>query len=171
MLINRMYFEHSFIVMLPLLSMLTFWTKSPFMSLMYAVMVFINASVVLFMLGYEFLGLVNLIIYVGALAVLFLFVIMLLELPSTELRAYNRGYSVLGILGILGCRLFLGISPMSGSFNQYNFTPVLESISSIGYAFYIRYADILILNSLVLTIALFGALVLAHNPPAPHKGA
>ena len=43
----------------------------------------------------------------------------------------------------------------------YNHT--LESISTIGYAFYVRYADVLILNSLVLTIALFGALVLAHT--------
>jgi len=43
------------------------------------------------------------------------------------------------------------------------FVPTLESISSVGHAFYIRYADILILNSLVLTVALFGALVLAHT--------
>jgi NADH:ubiquinone oxidoreductase subunit 6 (subunit J) len=61
------------------------------MGLMFAVMLFINSSIVLLMLGFEFLALVNLLVYVGALAVLFLFVIMLLEIPSTELRAYNRG--------------------------------------------------------------------------------
>jgi NADH:ubiquinone oxidoreductase subunit 6 (subunit J) len=124
-------------------------------------MLFLNGSLLLLMLGFEFLALVNLLVYVGALAVLFLFVIMLLEVPTTELRAYYRGTSILGILGVLGSRLFRGdnyvqyISPM--------FTSAQESISAIGIGFYVRYSDILILNSLVLTIALFGALVIAHS--------
>ena len=58
---------------------------------MYAVLLFINSSVVMLSMGFEFLALVNLLVYVGALAVLFLFVIMLLEIPATELRAYARG--------------------------------------------------------------------------------
>ena len=41
--------------------------------------------------------------------------------------------------------------------------PTLESLTYVGHAFYVRYADLLILNSLVLTVALFGALVLAHT--------
>jgi len=61
------------------------------MALMFGVMLFVNASIVLLMLGFEFLALINMLVYVGALAVLFLFVIMLLEIPSTELRAYHRG--------------------------------------------------------------------------------
>ena len=127
---------------------------------MYSVMLFINATVVLLMLGFEFLALVNMLVYVGALAVLFLFVIMLLEIPSTELRAYYNGYSVLALLGALACRLFIGTSPFISSFQTPVFNPTLESISSIGSALYVHYADVLILNSLVLTIALFGALVL-----------
>ena len=43
-----------------------------------------------------------------------------------------------------------------------SFVANMESISSLGQALYLRYADLLILNSLVLTVALFGALVLAH---------
>ncbi len=150
-----------FIALLAILSILVTWTKNVFMSLMYSVMLFINATVVLLMLGFEFLALVNMLVYVGALAVLFLFVIMLLEVPTTELRAYYRGFSFLALLGVLGSRLFIGY----GSFDSFakTFNPTLESISTIGYAFYIRYADVLILNSLVLTIALFGALVLAHT--------
>ena len=133
---------------------------------MYGVMLFINATVVLLMLGFEFLALVNVLVYVGALAVLFLFVIMLLEVPTTELRAQYRGFSVLALLGVLSCRLFIGTSPFMSTIQTPVFNPTLESISSIGYAFYIRYADVLILNSLVLTIALFGALVLAHTRAA-----
>jgi NADH:ubiquinone oxidoreductase subunit 6 (subunit J) len=158
-----MFLETSLILLMALLSMLVCWTRNVFMSLMYAVMLFVNASLVLLILGYEFLALINILVYVGALAVLFLFVIMLLEIPSAELRAYYRGWSVLGFFGLLASRIFYGISSFSSTFNGYTFTPTLESISSIGFAFYIRYADILILNSLVLTIALFGALVLAHT--------
>lgn len=158
-----MFLENSFILLLALLAVLASWTRNVFMSLMYAVMMFVNASVVLLMLGFEFLALVNMLVYVGALAVLFLFVIMLLEIPSAELRAYYRGFSVLALGGLLCSRLFLGISPFSSTVNVYSFSPNLESISAIGHAFYIRYADVLILNSLVLTIALFGALVLAHS--------
>lgn len=157
-----MNLELSCIVLCALLAISVSWTRSPFMALMFAVMLFINSSIVLLMLGFEFLALVNLLVYVGALAVLFLFVIMLLEIPSTELRAYNRGWSTLALLGALACRFFFWTSPQPGLVNC-TFVPTLESISAVGHAFYIRYADLLILNSLVLTVALFGALVLAHT--------
>jgi len=77
------------------------------MALMFGVMLFVNASVVLLMLGFEFLAMINMLVYVGALAVLFLFVIMLLEIPSVELRSYHRGWSSLALAGALACRLFL----------------------------------------------------------------
>lgn len=177
-----------------LLAISVSWTRSPFMALMFAVLLFVNSSVVLLMLGFEFLALVNMLVYVGALAVLFLFVIMLLEIPSSELRAYNRGYSALALFGILGITKTLfsnlgasftglssytnnvaGLSEASssseavdlfshGSFGTIaGFIPTLESLTYVGHAFYVRYADLLILNSLILTIALFGALVLAHT--------
>ena len=94
--------ELSVILLCGLLSVCVVWTRSPFMSLMFAVMLFINASLVLLMLGFEFLALINVLVYVGALAVLFLFVIMLLEIPTTELRAYYRGYSILGLFALFG---------------------------------------------------------------------
>jgi NADH:ubiquinone oxidoreductase subunit 6 (subunit J) len=154
----------SFIVLLALLSVMISWTGNVFMSLMYAVMLFVNATLVLLTLGFEFLALVNMLVYVGALAVLFLFVIMLLEIPSAELRAYYRGYSLLGLLALIGVLMSQFFSSGAATVKQvYYFTSTMESISNIGVAFYIRYADILILNSLVLTIALFGALVLAHT--------
>ena len=164
-----------------LLAISVSWTRSPFMALMFAVLLFVNSSVVLLMLGFEFLALVNMLVYVGALAVLFLFVIMLLEIPSSELRAYNRGYSALALFGILGItKTFFsnlgaswsGLSDTNDSVDLFShgsfgtiagFIPTLESLTYVGHAFYVRYADLLILNSLILTIALFGALVLAHT--------
>lgn len=153
-------------MLLALLSVMVTWTKNVFMSLMYSVMLFINATVVLLLLGFEFLALVNMLVYVGALAVLFLFVIMLLEVPTTELRAYYRGLSTLALTGVLATRL-VNTNVTAGEYKnackQPTFVSTMENISSIGHAFYIHYADVLILNSLVLTIALFGALVLAHT--------
>jgi len=156
-----MYLEHSFIALLAFLSIIISLTKNVFMSLMYSILLFINSCVVLLSLGFEFLAILNLLVYVGALAVLFLFVIMLLEIPSTELRAYYRGYSALLIP-------FFGIYYYARSFWFSNstiltFIPTLESISNVGYAFYIVYADVLILNSLILIVVLFDTFVLAHN--------
>ena len=161
-----------------LLAISVSWTRSPFMALMFAVMLFINTSIVLLMLGFEFLALVNMLVYVGALAVLFLFVIMLLEIPSAELRAYHRGWSTLALFGFFGLtKTFfndLGFSWTDLDHSKNNavvstvagFIPTLESLTYVGHAFYVRYADLLILNSLVLTVALFGALVLAHTSKA-----
>jgi NADH:ubiquinone oxidoreductase subunit 6 (subunit J) len=160
------YTPFFFIYLGAFLAIMVSFTGNIFMSLIYAVLLFVNATIILLTLGFEFLALVNMLVYVGALAVLFLFVIMLLEIPTAELRGYYRGYSVLALISFLACRLFYDISPMSSTFVKNpicSFTPTMESISTIGYAFYIRYADVLILNSLVLTIALFGALVLAHT--------
>jgi NADH:ubiquinone oxidoreductase subunit 6 (subunit J) len=149
-----------------LLSIAICSTSSPFMSLIYAVMLFINGSFVLFMLGYEFLALVNMLVYVGALAVLFLFLIMLLEVPTTELRSYQRGWSTLCIVAVLAWRLpCLLLAPRSAINPPMVFIPNIESISSLGQALFLRYADLLILNSLILTVALIGALVLAHVRP------
>ena len=89
------------IVSCALMSTMVSATRSPVMALMYAVCMFVNASYVLLMIGFEFLAMVNLLVYVGALAVLFLFLIMLLEIPATELRAYQRGWSTLCFMAVL----------------------------------------------------------------------
>lgn len=155
-----MFFENCAILLCALLSIAVGYTKSPFMSLMYSVMLFINSSFILMLLGFEFLALVNLLVYVGALAVLFLFVIMLLEIPATELRAYSRGWSTLGILVFIVNGVFQ-ITPSMGPRGILTGLTGAESISSLGHALYLYFSDILILNSLVLTVALFGAFAIA----------
>jgi NADH:ubiquinone oxidoreductase subunit 6 (subunit J) len=164
-----MFFEYSFFLLLALLTFLISWTRNVFMSLMYSVMLFVNASLVLFVLGFEFLALVNLLVYVGALAVLFLFVIMLLNIPTSELRAFYRGKSfiALGAVSFVVARMLF--VPTFNSINVGFFKPTQESINAIGEAFYIRFADVLIFNSLVLTTALFGALVLVTQVNINHR--
>ncbi|GAX86702.1 NADH dehydrogenase subunit 6 (mitochondrion) [Chlamydomonas eustigma] len=147
-----------------LLAIAVSYTRSPFQSLMYAVLLFINSSIILLSIGFEFLALINMLVYVGALAVLFLFVIMLLEIPNTELRSYNRGWTTLPLLPAIMAYVQQGLFyGLSNTYSIAGFIPTMESLTFVGHAFYIHYADILILNSLVLTVALFGALVLAHT--------
>jgi NADH:ubiquinone oxidoreductase subunit 6 (subunit J) len=158
-----MFFEIWTIVMCALLAIGVSWTRSPFMALMYSVILFINSSFVMMMLGFEFMALVNLLVYVGALAVLFLFVIMLLEIPATELRAYGRGWGTMGIMVFMIMIIAPYTTSFNGGYNRNIITGIAnaESISTLGHALYLHFADLLILNSLVLTVALFGAFATA----------
>jgi NADH:ubiquinone oxidoreductase subunit 6 (subunit J) len=164
-----MFFEICTVMMCALLAIGVSWTRSPFMALMYSVMLFINASFVLMIIGFEFMALVNLLVYVGALAVLFLFVIMLLEIPATELRAYGRGWSTMGVAVFFIMAVVpyvissFGFNPDTGNYSRVITVGITnsESISTLGHALYLHFADLLILNSLVLTIALFGAFATA----------
>jgi NADH:ubiquinone oxidoreductase subunit 6 (subunit J) len=130
------------------------WTRSPFMALMYSVMLFVYSSFVAILLGFDFLALIYLLVYVGALAVLFMFVVMLLEIPAVELRAHGRGYLGLAYVLTIPAVLYGG-----GELHSYTDFPfAAEDASALGHAFYTHFADLFILNSLILTVALFGAL-------------
>ncbi len=132
-------------------------TNSVFMSVMYTVLLFTTAAVILLQLGYEFMAIINVLIYVGALAVLFMFVVMLIHVPASTLYGYFVGVGALSTLGLIGTRISQTTSSL--------FTAVFasESLTHIGQAFYIHYGDILVLNSIVLTVALLGALTIAHT--------
>ena len=138
-----MLFELICISICALLSVAISWTRSPFMSLMYTVLLFTNSSIVMLALGYEFLALVNLLVYVGALAVLFLFVVMLLNIPTTELRAYARGLSSLAMLAVIALTLLASNKAVltgAPTNEPITFVPAMESISSLGEVLYIHYA-------------------------------
>jgi NADH:ubiquinone oxidoreductase subunit 6 (subunit J) len=71
-------------------------------------LLFLHSSGLLVLLGLEYFVLLQLLVYVGALAILFLFVVMLLDIPSTEILAHQRGtYPVAGVLAL--CLLRAGL--------------------------------------------------------------
>ncbi len=135
-------------------------TNSVFMSVMYTVLLFTTAAVILLQLGYEFMAIINVLIYVGALAVLFMFVVMLIHVPASTLYGYFVGVGALSTLGLIGTRIWLSSQTTSSLFTAVFAS---ESLTHIGQAFYIHYGDILVLNSIVLTVALLGALTIAHT--------
>lgn len=82
-------------------------SKNPVHAVFYLVLVFLHASGLLCLLGLEYFALLQLLVYIGALAIMFLFVVMLLEIPVTEIVAYQRG--TYPVAGILACCLLVSI--------------------------------------------------------------
>jgi len=158
-------------------------SKNPIHSVFYLVLVFCNASALLLMLGMEFFALLQLLVYVGALAVMFLFVVMLLDITYTEIVAHQRGYYPIAVVLLL---VFLGVfflmfdqtygpktiaivpgarSPSDDSpyliWAQWNMiAQTVQNIQALSPVLYIQYVDLLILASLILLVAMIGAVVL-----------
>lgn len=153
--------------------------KNPVHSVFYLVLVFLHASGLLCLLGLEYFALLQLLVYVGALAVMFLFVVMLLDIPATEIVAYQRGtYPVAGILLI--CLLIAGfyavfqptyerpvevpLFPWGKSTTNVvfwqNLNHASNPVAQLGVALYSVHVDLLILASLVLLVAMVGAVAL-----------
>jgi NADH-ubiquinone oxidoreductase chain 6 len=91
--------------------------KNPVISVLFLIAVFINVAGYLVLLGVAYLGLVYLIVYVGAIAILFLFVIMMLNLRLVELvdtgQEYTKNLPIGAFLGSLFFFEFLSILPLS----------------------------------------------------------
>lgn len=157
-------------------------SKNPVHSVFYLVLTFLHASGLLLLLGLEFFALLQLLVYIGALAIMFLFVVMLLDIPATEIVAHQRGtYPVAGLLFLTLCLAVLGVlwQPMEES--PFS-TPLLPEVSSsleeglpkswqaastahsplaqLGVALYGVHVDLLLLASLLLLVAMMGAVAL-----------
>lgn len=164
-------------------------SKNPVHSVFYLVLLFCNASALLFMLGLEFFALLNIYVYVGALAVMFLFVVMLLDITYTEIVASQRGYYPIAALFIYGLILALYLydlkfdnsnivlNTINPDFINYAkslldnsiFTHVfdwkslsyqIDNMKALAPALYIHYVDLLFIASLILLVAMIGAVVL-----------
>lgn len=154
-------------------------SKNPVHSVFYLVLVFIHASGLLCLLGLEYFALLQLLVYVGALAVMFLFVVMLLDIPATEIVAHQRGtYPVAGILLI--CLILLTwftliqpgeesslTAPLLPWTRKASIMPTWDllavasrPVAQLGVALYAVHVDLLIIASLVLLVAMVGAVAL-----------
>jgi NADH-quinone oxidoreductase subunit J len=154
-------------------------SKNPVHAVFYLVSVFLHLSGLLCMLGLEYFALLQLLVYVGALAIMFLFVVMLLDIPATEIVAYQRG--TYPGAGILLCALVLAIynsltiahdqSPIqlpilqtSQCFFYENSWQTLEHstnlVTILGIFLYGIHVDLLIIASYILLVAMVGAVAL-----------
>ena len=155
--------------------------RNPVHSVLFLILVFFNAAGLLILLGLDFFAMIFLVVYVGAIAVLFLFVVMMLNIKLAEINEKRLRYLPIGgLLGILFLfEIFLIVDNdliplvshsdaffLSGGFVQYS--SLIESVTnieSVGLLLYTYYFYFFIIASLILLVAMIGAIVLTM-----HKG-
>jgi NADH-quinone oxidoreductase subunit J len=137
--------------------------RSPVTAVLHLILAFFNAAMLWMLLGAEFLGLLLVLVYVGAVMVLFLFVVMMLDIRMTALRHGLKTYLPLGM--VVGLVLVLEISFVLGStwFNagapaavagDYNNARTLGTVMYTQYVYAVEVGAVLLLVGMVSAIAL-----------------
>nr|P48925.1 RecName: Full=NADH-ubiquinone oxidoreductase chain 6; AltName: Full=NADH dehydrogenase subunit 6 [Cyanidium caldarium]CAA88767.1 NADH dehydrogenase subunit 6 [Cyanidium caldarium] len=145
--------------------------KNPVFSVVFLILVFFNVVGLLLLLGAEFLSLLFLIVYVGAIAVLFLFVVMILNLKFIELRSSFFYYAFFGslIMAIFLFEIFIILNSdltfASSYFLERKRIWVQElysytNLQILGNVLYTSYSYLFILSGFVLLVAILGAIIL-----------
>ncbi|PZT86169.1 MAG: NADH-quinone oxidoreductase subunit J [Citromicrobium sp.] len=147
--------------------------RNPVHSVLWLILAFFNAAGLMVLVGAEFIAMLLVIVYVGAVAVLFLFVVMMLDIDIAELRAgFIRNFPLgIVIALILLAELVLGIGAYQvGAIDLgtpvANETAVLarSNTEALGGLLYTRYLFLFEAAGLVLLVAMVGAIVLTHRP-------
>ena len=141
--------------------------KNPVHAVLFLILAFFNAAGLFVLLGAEFLAMLLVIVYVGAVAVLFLFVVMMLDVDFAELRAGFIKNAPLGLIvgGILALELVmvLGFSTIKPGLSSVQGSPIPEGVSNtwaIGRVLYTKYVYFFQGAGLILLVAMIGAIVL-----------
>jgi NADH-quinone oxidoreductase subunit J len=145
-------------------------SRNPVYSVLYLILAFFNAAGLFLIAGAEFLAMILVIVYVGAVAVLFLFVVMMLDIDFTQLREGFQRYAPIGAVigGILFLELVfaLGAWQSSGQAEGLRLNPVLPDVqntAAIGRVLYTEYVFLFQGAGLILLVAMIGAIVLTHR--------
>ena len=175
------YFFSSFILVS---GVMVIQAKNPVHSVLFLILVFFNSAGLLIMLGLDFFAMVFLVVYVGAIAVLFLFVVMMLNIKLAEINEKRLRYLPIGgLLGVLFLlEIFLIVDndliPMldlNSPAGSIVFTPwalmkdSLNNISALGSIIYTYYFYYFCMASLILLVAMIGAIVLTMHKGVTHK--
>jgi NADH-quinone oxidoreductase subunit J len=150
----------------------TILARNPVHSVLWLILAFFNAAGLMVLAGAEFIALLLVIVYVGAVAVLFLFVVMMLDIDFAELRAgFIRNFP-LGILIalVLLAEIVLGVGAhragalQLGTPDGAGATPAgTSNIEAIGALLYSRYLFLFEAAGIILLVAMIGAIVLTHR--------
>ena len=142
-------------------------SKNPVHSVLYLILAFVNASGLFALMGAEFLAMILVVVYVGAVAVLFLFVIMMLDVDFTELREGFLQYMPIGLVigGIFLFELLLTVSywvinPTTPKAITAAIPTNVTNTEALGLVLYTKYIHYFQLSGMILLVAMFGAIVL-----------
>jgi NADH-quinone oxidoreductase subunit J len=144
-------------------------SRNPVQSVLFLILAFVNAAGLFLIMGAEFLAMILVIVYVGAVAVLFLFVVMMLDVDFAELRQGFLQYLPVGVLiGIIffvELALVIGIWVLDPTLIRSPAVPIpspslMTNTEAIGQVLYTRYAYFFQAAGLILLVAMIGAIVL-----------
>lgn len=143
-------------------------SRNPVHSVLFLILSFCHAAAILFLFNAEFLGLIFIIIYVGAIAVLFLFVIMMLNIKITYFDNYLKVPFFLLFGFFLMIQIFLMMEKIFKTsdnliFNSIFFIDNISSINAIGQSLYNNYLICFLLAGFILLVAMIGAIALTLN--------
>ena len=148
-------------------------SRNPVHSVLYLILAFVNASALFVLMGAEFLAMILIVVYVGAVAVLFLFVIMMLDVDFTELREGFLEYLPIGLVigGIFLAELLLVVGgwvmkPDTAKQITAAIPTNVSNTEALGLVLYTKYIHYFQIAGMVLLVAMIGAIVLTlrHKP-------
>ena len=147
--------------------------RNPVHSVLFLILAFVNAAGLFVLLGAEFLAMILVVVYVGAVAVLFLFVVMMLDVDFAELRQGFLQYLPVGVLvGVIFLAellLVVGTWTLGPGIPTTITAPIPTGITNteaLGLVLYTRYIYFFQAAGLILLVAMVGAIVLTlrHKP-------
>ena len=150
-------------------SLFVLLSKNPVHSVLFLILAFCNAAGILFLFNVEFLGLIFIIIYVGAIAILFLFVVMMLNVKiysSINIFVYLPFLFIGGFIVLLQFYLMFEKTFSTADlfvslpYTFENYLDNLNSIDVLGQSLYNYYLICFLLAGLILLVAMIGAIVL-----------
>ena len=153
-------------------------SRNPVHSVLFLILAFVNAAGLFVMMGAEFLAMILIVVYVGAVAVLFLFVVMMLDVDFAALKAGALQYLPVGVVigGIFLAELLLvvfswAIGPGVPHAIMSPIPADITNTEAIGRVLYTNYVYFFEIAGLVLLVAMVGAIVLTlhHKPEAKRQ--
>ena len=143
--------------------------RNPVHSVLWLILAFLSAAGLFVLMGAEFVAMLLIIVYVGAVAVLFLFVVMMLDVDFAELKAEMVKYMPLGLL--IGVVLLMQVFMVVGVWHSSDaaeglrgaVTPDLTKVQNtraLGLLLYDKYVLLFMIAALILLVAMIGAIVL-----------
>ena len=149
-------------------------SRNTIYSVFFLILVFVSVSILFIMIGAEFLGMIMLIVYVGAVAVLFLFVVMMLNISEqTRKQPDRKGFiNNISVGLIVGLIIFLELLVVIGGWKyKGNFIPLSEANLDINYSnthalgnvLYTDYIHLFQISGMILLVAMIGAITLTFR--------
>ena len=143
-------------------------------SVFFLILVFISIAILFIMIGAEFLGMIMLIVYVGAVAVLFLFVVMMLNITEQLTKRYSRKGLInnISVGSIVGVIIFLELLVVVGGWKyKSTFVPLsainlnlgISNTRALGNVLYTDYIHLFQISGIILLVAMIGAITLTFS--------